>query len=157
MRNSFLFAVLLQLAWWVLASSALAGQPLSVEVAAKTRRTAQMMTFVIKNVSDHVVVLEEWRLPWGQRQSVMVVAAERKSGAPLKEATQIDDIFLSPKVNLKPGETLSGDIDLSHYVANIGQKLNSTDLVLFWYYNSQGVAGPLGQYGGWLILPRMSR
>jgi hypothetical protein len=153
MRNSVvLLWLVLFLYGLVLGPHAVAGQPLSVQVSVRAVATGPRLAFVVKNVSDEPVTLEEWRLPWGQRQSVVVIAAERKSGAPLKQATLIDDVFQSPKVTINPGKSLSGEIDLTHYVADIDSKLRKTDLILFWYYNSRGVAGSLGEYGGWLSL-----
>jgi hypothetical protein len=151
------------IAFWLLLSlpglgdCASAAQRLAVQVAARSTPTGPRLAFVVKNISDTPVTLEEWRLPWGQRQSVVVVAAERKSGAPLKESTLIDDVFQSPKVTIKPGDSLSGEIELTHYVAEIDKKSRETDLVLFWYYNSQGIGGSLGEYGGWLTLARSAR
>jgi hypothetical protein len=157
MRSSFYRAVLVWLGWLVGGADAIAAQPLSVEVTAKSTPAGPALTFVVRNVSTNPVTLEEWRLPWGQRQSVVVVAAEPKSGAPLKEVTLIDDVFSSPKVTIKPGDSLSGDIDLTHYVADIDKKSRTTDLLVFWYYNSHGAGGSLGEYGGWLTLEKSHR
>jgi hypothetical protein len=157
MKNSLYFVLSVLLCGLSRQADAVAGmapQLLSIEARLTSTPNGPGLKFTVKNVSNHTVTIEEPRLPWGQRYSVMIVAAERKSGSPLKEVPLIDDAFLSPKVSIKPGQSLSGSIELVYYVADIDKKLRSTDLVLFWYYDARGNNETLGEYGGWILIPK---
>jgi len=60
---------------------------------------------------------------------------------------------VSAEVSIKPGETLTGDIDL-HYVIRDLDVLKKSDILLFWAYKSPEELHLPRWSGGLVLIPR---
>lgn len=97
------------------------------------------------------VTFDRYHLPWGNRYS-MVFAAVRPNGESVDLIFPVDDPGLS-KVSVKPGETLTGDIDL-RYVIRDTDALKKSDVLLFWAYKAPSELHLPRWSGGWVLIPR---
>ena len=152
-------AVILCLSIWAssasIAADSISVAPLSVIAHFEARNGKLVLAFRIENLSGKPILLSEPNLPWGNRYSVVILAADRKNGEPLKRSYPIDDNFLSSPVRLLPGEPLDGQVNLMWHIEGLSEKLQTQDVILFWYYNVWGGQDKsLGEYGGWVVVPK---
>jgi hypothetical protein len=90
-------------------------------------------------------------LPWGFRYSI-VYSAVRPNGEPVELLLPVADPG-NAEVSVKPGETLTGDIDL-HYVIRDLDVLKKSDVLLFWAYKSPQELHLPRWSGGLIVIPR---
>jgi hypothetical protein len=82
----------------------------------------------------------------------MVFAAVRPNGEPVDLSLPIDDPGPS-KVSVKPGETMTGDIDLRYVIRDVNATKKS-DVLLFWAYKSPNELNLPPWSGGWVLIPK---
>jgi len=90
-------------------------------------------------------------LPWDNKYS-MVFAAVRPNGDPVDLIFPVDDP--GPiKISVKPGEILTGDIDLHDVIGDLNA-MKKSDVLLFWAYKSPDVLHIPRWSGGMVLIPR---
>jgi len=82
----------------------------------------------------------------------MVFAAVRPNGEPVDLSFPIDDPGPT-KVSVKPGETLTGEIDLRYVIRDLNT-MKKSDVLLFWAYKSPAELNLLHWSGGWVLIPK---
>jgi len=142
----------------VFAYDARAGTPLRVEVSVTNSLGLEAVVFTITNSSDVAVEIDEAALPWGNRYSVLLVALLKKAQEPVRAGYPVDDVFVAKPVKIAPGRQLRGTVALSEHFGELAAVRKRDDLIVFWYFEPKDTGGKaLGQYGGWVLLPRNAK
>jgi hypothetical protein len=94
-------------------------------------------------------------VPWGTRQSLMLVPVTNdRETRRIDEALYIDD----PKpgqVSVKAGGQLSGIVDLSRRFPTLLEVLKTREVIVFWSFQPTPVNGtPLDRTSGAVVLPK---
>jgi hypothetical protein len=90
-------------------------------------------------------------LPWGYRYSMVFVVA-RPNGDPIELELPVSDP--GPiKVSVRPGEVLTGDVDLRYVIRDLNL-LKKSDLLLFWAYKSPDELHIPHWSGGLVLIPQ---
>ena len=115
-------------------------QPLSLRVTVSSR-------------AERRVTFPKYRLPWGNRNSMIFVPVNSDGQCIGKRLVPIDDSGYE-KISLDPNESITGDIDLRRFVPELEKALEKSDVHLFWAY-----APPeelrIGRWsGGWVLIPK---
>lgn len=97
------------------------------------------------------VKLYRSELPWGNRYS-MVFAAARSNSEVLELVYPVDDPGPA-QITMKPGDTLTGEIDLRYVIKDL-TALKRSDAVLFWAYRSPAALHLPQWTGGFVIIPQ---
>lgn len=113
-------------------------EPLSLRVTVSSRAEAR-------------VSFPKYRLPWGNRNSMIFVPVDGDGRCVGDRAVPIDDSGYE-KVSLGPSESITGNIDLRRVLPELEKELKKSDVHLFWAY-----APPeelrIGRWsGGWLLI-----
>lgn len=95
--------------------------------------------------------INRYDLPWGYRYS-MVFAAVRPNGEPIELLLPVADPGLK-EISVKPGETLTGDVDL-RYVIDDSSALKKSDVLLFWAYQAPAALHLPDWSGGLVVIPQ---
>lgn len=96
-------------------------------------------------------------LPWGSRQSmVLVLADSRPAGEILPKDLLIDDPD-HDRVKITKGAKLEGEIDLQQWFPSLSKHLSVNDVIAFWSYTPQ----PVGKRAesalmGQVVIPQTS-
>ena len=138
-----------------LASSSMLGLPQNapkpgIEVGLN-RETALYLRVTLTSGAATTVRFYRSDLPWGNRYS-MVFAAVRPNGEPVDLTFPIDDPGPT-EVSVKPGEMLTGDIDLHYVIADLNA-MKKSDILLFWGYKSPDALQIPCWSGGLVLIPR---
>jgi len=115
------------------------------------RQKSLHLTVTLTSGAKTTVTVYRAVLPWGFRYS-MVYSAVRPNGEPVELLLPVADP-VNVEVSIKPGETLTGDIDL-HYVIRDPDALKKSDMLLFWAYKSPQELHLPGWSGGLVVIPR---
>jgi len=98
------------------------------------------------------VTFAKWRLPWGNRNSMILVAV-----TPGKEYIvrnfPVDDPSYE-KVSLEPNESLSGDVSLQKAFTGLDVALKKSEIHLFWAYEAPKELHIAHWSGGWILIPK---
>jgi hypothetical protein len=130
--------------------------PVSVEVRRDPAHATRLLVELVSSAPDSVDVYES-SLPWGNHYSMLLMAVGAESGVALERYWPIDDPG-DKRVVLRPGEALSGGIDLTSRCAGLREALEKEDIVLFWSFRLKHRQDTnFERVGGWLLLPRTSR
>jgi hypothetical protein len=90
-------------------------------------------------------------LPWGYRYSMVLVVA-RPNGDPIDLELPVSDPGPT-KVSVRPGEVLTGDVDLRYVVRDLNL-LKKSDLLLFRAYKSPDELHIPHWSGGLVLIPQ---
>jgi len=113
---------------------------------------ALSLHITLRSNVDKSVALYKYLLPWGNRNSIILIAVA-SDGRHLERTVGIDDP--SPEqVIIEPGKSLSGDIDLYKRFAGLQTALKKSDILLFWAYRSPADLRVAEWSGGWILLPQ---
>jgi hypothetical protein len=133
-------------------------EPLKVEADYQLHEGHPAIVFTVKNQSIGPISISRADLPWGRAHSVIIIAYDLRARKLLPTTFPSDDIFLSPKTNIDPAQSVSGPVDLELHVDGINRTLASSDVLVFWHFNAQASnEAPLGEYGGWVRVPARSK
>ncbi len=94
---------------------------------------------------DKPVEVWEWRLPWGNWNSMRLSAAVYENGVGtevLDHPGPIDDPG-EGNVTIKPGEELTGRVGLSHHFPDLDRIIKNHDVLVNWSYQLTSVDGEL--------------
>lgn len=97
------------------------------------------------------VKINRFDLPWGYRYS-MVFTAARPNGEAVDLVLPVDDPGLN-EISVKPGEVLTGDIDLQRVIGDMNA-LKKSDVLLFWAYKSPAALHIPRWSGGLVVVPQ---
>jgi hypothetical protein len=104
----------------------------------------------IHSRADAPITFFKWRLPWGNRHSMILVAVT-PDGKCLQQFYPIDDPGFE-KISLDPGASVSGDINLRNFFTDLDSAVNKSDVHLFWAYEAPEELTIARRSGGWILI-----
>ena len=114
-------------------------KPLSLHVTVHSRAEKQVSLF-------------KWRLPWGTRNTMILVAVKPDKNYVTRNFP-VDDPA-PERVLIEPNETLSGDVSLEKAFTGLDDALKKSDIHLFWAYQAPEEL-KIGRWsGGWILIPQ---
>jgi hypothetical protein len=122
-------------------------------------RTRYALNLKLTNQSDKVLSVYEHSLPWKGLHSITLVAVETDNlgSRVLDKVDYIDDP--GPGITqIKPGQSLTGQIILPKRFPDIVASLKRHDVIVFWTYQVvpvEGVDAPRSI--GWVMVPRTTQ
>jgi hypothetical protein len=99
------------------------------------------------------VTLAKYRLPWGNRNSMLFVPVNSDGQCVGDRLLPIDDPTFE-KVTLDPNDSISGDMDLRRFVPELERALKKSDIHLFWAYKAPDELRIAPWSGGWILIPQ---
>jgi len=125
--------------------------PSDVRVELKSQNPP-LVRVTIWSRAKNTVTFPRFRLPWGNRYSLILVAVTPQ-GEYLDRVFPVDDP--SPeRVTFQPNESMSGEIDLRNFFGHLDSTLNKSDVHLFWAYKPPKELGIADWSGGWILIPQ---
>jgi len=125
--------------------------PSGIHVELRNQNPA-LVRVTIWSRAKSAVTFPKYRLPWGNRYSMILVAVTPQ-GEYLDRVFPIDDP--SPeRVTFQPNEAMSGEIDLRNFFGHLDTALKKTDVHLFWAYKAPRELEIAGWSGGWILIPQ---
>lgn len=123
--------------------------PCELEVRALPDKSGQYdLHLALKNVGNAPLRLFKAGLPWGNSRSMYLVAVKNRT--PLDAPTPIDDP-VAGEIELQPGQTVNGEINLVARFPKITELLNQNDIDVLWTYQVITTDGAIVQrLGGWV-------
>jgi hypothetical protein len=123
------------------------------------QRSAHEVTLKMRltHTYERSIHISESDLPWGNPQSMVLLAAKAKgAGESLERMRRIDDP--GPAIiTWDPGVELKGQVVLNDRFADLSKALQEADVLVFWSYRLQSVDAIAVEFerdGGWLSIPR---
>ena len=120
-----------------------------------------VLRMTVLNDGTAAVDINEVWLPWGHVYSTLLVAirpTDPFTGSRPLERTIVMANPVGTSLTLRPGQTMSGDIDLDRQFADLAKALVHSDILLFWSYAPIYTGGRVGERaGGWVQLPQENR
>ena len=116
-----------------------------------SRQDPLRLRVTLTSGSARAVTLYRADLPWGNRNS-MVFAATNPDGEALDLWFPIDDPGPT-QISVKPGEMLTGEVDLRNVIKDLGA-LKKSDVLLFWAYKSPSAIHLPHWAGGLVVIPQ---
>jgi hypothetical protein len=109
----------------------------------------------LKNNGPTLLSIYEPELPWGRRESIVIVAVLADgTNAVMKESDYIHDPNRFT-LELKPGEITEGQVPLNVRFEDLPDVVEKHDVIIFWSYQLQLKDGKrLKRQGGWLLIPK---
>lgn len=126
-----------------------APQGLSVELKYGTRISLQI---TLRPDIQHALQVPANELPWGSRDSMVVVAAIT-GGRCLRTMRPIEDPPFS-QTTIEPNSLLKGEIDLQTLFPDLRSVLKQSDVQLFWAYESPVALHIPRWSGGWILIAK---
>jgi hypothetical protein len=99
------------------------------------------------------VTFAKYRLPWGNRNSMLFVPVNSDGQCISDRLLPIDDPTFE-KVSLDPNDSISGDMDLRRFVPELEKALKKSDIHLFWAYKAPEELHIAPWTGGWILIPQ---
>jgi hypothetical protein len=106
----------------------------------------------VSSQASSVVMIGKWQLPWGNANSMILVAVTDNKGY-VDRNLLIDDPT-TEQVSMKPNESMSGDVSLQEAFAGLDSALKKSDVHLFWAYQSPKELHIPRWSGGWILIPQ---
>jgi hypothetical protein len=106
----------------------------------------------VSSRASSVVTFGKWKLPWGNANSMILVAVTGNK-AYIDRNLFIDDPT-PEQVSLKPNESLSGDVSLEKAFTGLDAALKKSDVHLFWAYEAPEELHIPRWSGGWILIPQ---
>lgn len=105
----------------------------------------------LTNVTAFPIEMYDIQLPWSLRINLHLVATTKQSWKNLRSAGfVVEDPVNLKKIQLAPGQTMSGTIQLADFIDHVELRKQKEDILVFWHFVAKGVQNePLGEYGGW--------
>jgi hypothetical protein len=122
----------------------------SIEVAL-SRQNPLHLRVTLTSGAATTVKINRFDLPWGYRYS-MVFAAARPNGEAVEMLLPVSDPGLS-EMSVKPGEALTGDVDLRNVIRDLSV-LKKSDVLLFWAYKAPAALHLPSWKGGLVVIPQ---
>lgn len=96
--------------------------------------------------------IDNYRLPWGNVQSMVLVATTR-DGEYLRRLYPIDDPS-SAKVSITPNAQIRGEVCLEPIFPDVGEQVKRSEILVFWAYEAPKELGIPQWSGGWVLIPK---
>ena len=117
-----------------------------------TRQNPPSLHVTIRSRAETRVSFWKWRLPWGNRNTMILVALTSDRNF-ITRNIPVDDP--SPeRVSLEPNESLSGEVSLDKAFSGLDAALKKSDINLFWAYEAPEELHIAHWSGGWLLIPQ---
>lgn len=109
----------------------------------------------LTNISAHPIQMYDIQTPWALRINLLLVATTKQSWENLRSAGfAVEDPVNVKIIQIAPGETISGTVQLTDYVDYVDLRKKKEDLLVFWHFVAKGAERDmLGEYGGWVTIP----
>ncbi|MGH8321683.1 MAG: hypothetical protein ACRESI_06995 [Gammaproteobacteria bacterium] len=131
------------------------GKMLRVEATQTNSGGEPAIKFTVENTSAVTLEMYSADLPWANRYSIVVVVVTKNGAEMLPQSAPIDDAGPGTTI-IKHGERLHGSRPLTSYVNGLNKAREKGDVLIFWFYGPKDTKGKkLGNFGGWLILPKI--
>lgn len=121
----------------------------AIQVQLNPRKPLQLR-ITLRSGAATTVKINRFDLPWGYRYS-MVFAATRPNEEPVELLLPVSDPGLA-EMSVKPGEILTGDIDLRYVIDP--NALKKLDVLLFWAYKAPAALHIPRWSGGLVVIPQ---
>jgi hypothetical protein len=121
-----------------------------VEVALSHEKPLHLRVTLTSGATT-TIRINRYDLPWGYRYS-MVFAAATPNEEPVELLLPVSDPGWK-EISVKPGETLTGDVDL-RYVIGDSSVLKKSDVLLFWAYKAPDALHIPHWTGGLVVIPQ---
>ena len=106
----------------------------------------------VRSKAEKQVSLFKWRLPWGTKNTMILVAVKPDKNYVTRNFP-VDDPA-PERVLIEPNETLSGDVSLEKAFTGLDDALKKSDIQLFWAYQAPEEL-KIGRWsGGWILIPQ---
>lgn len=131
------------------------GHPIDTRVNIIPTTKGYQLHIRLTSNMERPIQLYHHTLPWSMCHGIELAIIETGYGGNVLESLEplVDPGGLV--VSLSPGETLTGEVNLSALYPSLKAALRQTDVVVFWNYQPQLVDGTcLERQGGWLLLPK---
>ena len=139
-------------------ASAQASLPFQVEAIIDHKGKEPTVSFRITNLASDAVLINESALPWGDRYGVLLFVVTKRDQQALKARYPVSDVFVEKPVRLESKASISGIVELSGRFGDLSTALSKDDLLVFWFYEPKDAKGvELGQYGGWVLIPKTKK
>ena len=106
----------------------------------------------VSSGASSVVTFWKWQLPWGNANSMILVAVTRN-----KEYVDRNLFIDDPtpeRISMQPNESLSGDVSLEKAFTGLDAALKKSDVHLFWAYEAPEELHIPRWSGGWILIPQ---
>jgi hypothetical protein len=122
-----------------------------VEVAL-SHETPLHLRVTLTSGATTTIRVNRYDLPWGYRYS-MVFAAAKPNGEAIALLLPVADPGMK-EISVKPGETLTGDVDLQYVIGDLSV-LKKSDVLLFWAYKTPAALHLPDWTGGLVVIPQL--
>lgn len=126
--------------------------PASIQVELD-KKTPLLLHVTVRSHSESIVTFPRYRLPWGNRNSMLFVPVNPDGQCIGNKLFPIDDPSYE-KISLEPNSSISGDVDLQRFVPGLDKALQKSDVHLFWAYQAPKELNIAKWSGGWILIPR---
>jgi RHS repeat-associated protein len=126
--------------------------PWDIQVTLSNQRPL-VLNVTVRSRSDDRVTLPKWRLPWGNRNSMLLVAVN-DDGICIDNKYYVEEYPNYEKISIDPNGFVSGEIDLRRSIPELVEALKKSDIHLFWAYKAPEDLHIAHWSGGWLLIPR---
>ena len=128
--------------------------PSDVQVELDSQKPLSLRV-TVRSHSETRVTFPMYRLPWGNRNSMILVAVTPGKDY-IKRNLPVDDPSYE-RVSLEPNESLSGDVSLDKAFTGLAAALRKSDIHLFWAYEAPKELGIARWCGGWILIPQQKQ
>lgn len=124
--------------------------PSYVDVSLSTQKPLTL-AITIRSRSEDRVTLAKWRLPWGNKSSILLVPVNDE-GVCIDNKYYVEEYPNYEKVSIDPKGSISGEIDLQRSIPELSESLKKSDVHLFWAYRAPSEL-QIGEWsGGWILI-----
>jgi RHS repeat-associated protein len=97
-------------------------------------------------------------IPTFDTQAQLLASVTKRDKQPLRARYPVSDVFVEKPVQLESKASISGIVELSGRFGDLSTALSKDDLLVFWFYEPKDAKRvELGQYGGWLLVPKTKK
>jgi hypothetical protein len=137
----------------VLSATSVGGEATSPDIQVELSTQKPLSLHVtLRSRAETSVSIFKWRLPWGTRNTMILVAVKPDKNY-LTRNFPVDDP-VPERVSIEPNESLSGDVSLEKAFAGLGDALKKSDVNLFWAYQAPEELHINRWSGGWILIPQ---
>ena len=131
--------------------------PIAVEISNGALIAGQpTLQASLKNTGNQSLTINRSTLPWGNRYSITILAAP-PNAQPLALVFPFDDPDVD-KIEVKPGESLTGTIRLNMFFRDVGTAVQKTSLTVLWSYQLRTMDDKLSQrIAGQVVVPQQRK
>jgi hypothetical protein len=116
-----------------------------------------VLQFELRYTGDAPLMLDERSLPWKSHRDLLLEAFQlNPAGTRLAHPSPTNKRELPRSaLTVNPGDTLSGSVNLSATLPDLGAALQETDVVVFWSHQLRSMDNPsLPRLNGGVVIPR---